>query len=269
MELPRVFMSSLVGASQHHLDDVEAYCMFLGYARSGHSLLGSLLDAHPNAVIAHELDALRYFRLGFTRKQVYSLILENSRRFAAGGCQAKVDYDYAVPNQYQGRYERLQVIGDKKGGRTTRRLAGNPALLERMRRRVGIRLRVIHVVRNPYDNIATMHHRTGEGRPLGEKVEYYLSLCETVSRLKQRLAPDELIDVRHEDVVARPEPSLTRVGTFLGLEMSTDYLRDCSSLLFPSPSRTRDRAPWTAALLDQVEREIQRHEFLQGYSFER
>ncbi|MDP9420556.1 MAG: sulfotransferase [Actinomycetota bacterium] len=270
LDLPRTYISSLAdaGTSRHLFDDLQAYCMFVGYARSGHSLLGSLLDAHPNAVIAHELDALRYFRLGFTKKQVYSLILENARLFAAGGCRAKVDYNYAVPNQYQGRYERLQVIGDKKGGRTTRRLADRPALLERVRRVVAIPLRIIHVVRNPYDNIATMHHRTGQGRPLDEKVAYYFSLCATIARLKQRLEPDEVIDLRHEELVADPESSLARVGAFLGLEMSADYVRDCSSLLFTSPSRTRDRAPWTNALQAQVDREIRRYEFLEGYSFE-
>ena len=44
---------------RHELQSVEAFCIFIGYPRSGHSLLGSLLDAHPEMVIAHELDVLR------------------------------------------------------------------------------------------------------------------------------------------------------------------------------------------------------------------
>lgn len=260
--------SAQAGRHRHRFDGVEAFCMFIGYARSGHSLLGSLLDAHPHAVIAHELDALRYFRLGFRRQQVYSLIVENARRFAEEGCRAKVDYGYAVADQWQGSYERLRVIGDKKGGRSTRRLGNDPALLERVRQVVGTPLRIVHVVRNPFDNIATMHHRTGAGRPLSEKVSYYFGLCETVRQLRQHLDPGELIDVRHEDVVCGPEASLTRVGAFLGLTMTDDYLRDCASVVFPSPTRTRDRAPWTDGLRAQVDRRIPDFDFLSGYSFD-
>ncbi len=40
---------------------VETYCMFIGNPKSGHSLVGFLLNAHNNAVISHELNALAYF----------------------------------------------------------------------------------------------------------------------------------------------------------------------------------------------------------------
>ena len=41
-------------------DNVQTYCMFIRYLRSGHSLIASLLDAHPNAIATHELDALKF-----------------------------------------------------------------------------------------------------------------------------------------------------------------------------------------------------------------
>jgi hypothetical protein len=66
-------------------DKVYIYCMFIGYSRSGHSLVGSLLYAHPNAIIAHELDALKFAKVGFDKHQVYQLLLDNSRRFVRRG----------------------------------------------------------------------------------------------------------------------------------------------------------------------------------------
>ena len=66
-------------------DNVQTYCVFIGYPRSGHSLVGSLLDAHPNVIIAHELDALKFVKAGFDKHQLYQLLLENSRRFVRGG----------------------------------------------------------------------------------------------------------------------------------------------------------------------------------------
>ena len=57
---------------------VERYCMFIGYTRSGHSLVGSLLDAHPNIIIGHELNALKLFERGVNYQKIYYLLLKNS-----------------------------------------------------------------------------------------------------------------------------------------------------------------------------------------------
>merc|ERR1712196_317295 len=38
------------------LSNVSAYVMFYGYGRSGHSLIGALIDGHPNAILANEFD---------------------------------------------------------------------------------------------------------------------------------------------------------------------------------------------------------------------
>jgi hypothetical protein len=42
-------------SAEEHADpfaDVHAFCLFVGYSRSGHSLVGALLDAHPGITIA-------------------------------------------------------------------------------------------------------------------------------------------------------------------------------------------------------------------------
>lgn len=67
-----------------HLRDfanVECYCMFVGYPRSGSSLVGSLLDSHSNIVIAHELDAMKFIKEGFGKNQIFYLILRQSKVF--------------------------------------------------------------------------------------------------------------------------------------------------------------------------------------------
>ena len=66
---------------EENFANIEKYCMFVGYPKSEHSLVGSLLDAHPNIVIAHELDALRYINRGFNKKQLFYLLFEKSLHF--------------------------------------------------------------------------------------------------------------------------------------------------------------------------------------------
>jgi hypothetical protein len=109
-------------------DGVETYCMFIGYPRSGHSLIASLLDAHPNATATHELDALKFVGARFGKHQIYELLLDNLRRFAPRGGEWN-SYAYEIFQQWQGRFDELRFIDDKKGGYSTLRLAENPDLL--------------------------------------------------------------------------------------------------------------------------------------------
>lgn len=243
---------------------IETYCMFLGYPRSGHSLVGALLDAHPNIAISQEADALGYMAAGFQRRQLYALMMIRATEFAAAGWQWQ-GYNYAVPNQWQGRVKTLKVIGDKKGGLSTEWLATRPELLEQLRSLVRVPVKLIHVVRNPFDNIATIFTR--KHRPsLEEAAEWYFSLCSTVSRVVKE-NPGDIMTVHHEDLIANPVEQLHSLVRFLGQECTEQYLRDCAGIVFCSPKQTRHLVQWPASLRERVERDIARHEFLQCYSF--
>ena len=267
LDLPGAFLRSAYAGvrNRHRFDDLQVYCMFIGYPRSGHSLLGSLLDAHPEAMVAHEADVLRYVQAGFRRLQLFSLILENSRGY---GARREIVYDYTVPGQWQGRYRRLRVIGDKKGGRSTRRLATSPELLRRLRQAVGVPVRFVHVARNPFDNIATIFQRSAPGRDLDAAVSEYLALCATVHELRQRLGTEAMLDVRHESLLARPHHSIREACAFLGLEAEPAYVDACAGTLYDAPRRTRHDVAWPPEQVDRVERAIERFELLSGYGFD-
>ncbi len=243
---------------------IENYCMFLGYPRSGHSLVGALMDAHPNIAIANEADALGHMAAGFRRHQLYALLMMRAAEFAASGCQGR-GYTYAVPNQWQGKVEKLKAIGDKKGGLATQWLTQRPELLAQLRAEVRVPLKLIHVVRNPFDNIATMFTRKHRSS-LEESAEMYFSLCATVRRTIDE-NPQDVITIRHEDVIADPTTELRSLVQFLGLDCTEQYLRDCASIVFSSPKQTRNTVNWPAGLRERVERGIAGYDFLKGYSF--
>lgn len=248
----------------HVFGGVETYCMFIGYPRSGHSLVGSLLDAHPHAAIAHEVDALKYISAGVRKNRLFSLLLGNSLSSAKNGRRGS-KYSYAVPNQWQGRFSRLRVIGDKKGGRSTRRLGDNPDLLAQLRDVVRVPVKIIHVIRNPYDNISTIAKR--HDMSLRDAVAFYFSLCDTVTSLKTQIAKEDLFEMRHEAFVANPAEVLSSLCRFLGLEVTVDYVRDCSEIVFQRPRRTRLDAQWNVELRDLVDKGVARFSFLQGYNY--
>jgi hypothetical protein len=251
-------------------DGVGVYCMFIGYPRSGHSLIGSLLDAHPVAIIAHELDALKFVEAGVDRDRLYYLLLDNSQRSARRE-REWTGYTYKVPCQWQGRFDKLQIIGDKKGGKSTLQLAENLNLLHLLQKTVATDVKLIHVVRNPYDNIATIYkHSQGHKHAtvLRTVIEDYFSRCETNADLKKRLKNETVLDVRHESFVDNPKSSLCELCGFLGIGYDTAYLEDCASIVFKSPHKSRYDIEWDAASLAAVRDGIRRFDFLKGYSYE-
>jgi hypothetical protein len=244
---------------------VERYCFFVGYARSGHSLIGSLLNAHPEMVISNELNAMRFVKKRIPRDPLYGLIWARDQFFGSRGRQW-TGYDYNVPNQFQGRYTKLRVIGDKKGAATTRSLRQDPWILEKLRKVVHVPLRVVHVTRNPFDNIARM--RLSGRTSLETVIQRYTELCETVEVTRTRLASDELIDVRFEEFSELPSDWLARICKFLGTEADPRFLADCSAIVAPPSSRARDQITWEREDIQKVSDLISRFEILQGYSFD-
>lgn len=248
-------------------EEVEKYCTFIGYPRSGHSLVGSLLDAHPDAVIAHELNALEHVRAGIDRERLFRLLVENSRGFTESGREWE-GYAYEVTGQWQGRYRRLRVIGDKKGGASTRVLASEPRLLDRLHETVAVELAFVHVIRNPYDNIGTMFRRRRANRSLRATIKRYFALCDAVALIRAQAGEDAVFDIRHEVVVEDPLSRMGELCEFLGLEPEEGYLRACSGLVYGSPHKSRNEIEWNPAALEMVQEGIERYGFLKGYSFE-
>jgi hypothetical protein len=230
---------------------VRSFVMFVGQPRTGHSLVGAMLDAHPNTLIAHELDALKYVGAGYDRRRLFALLVAQQRARLAGGHVSSGGYAYAVPGQWQGTYARLEVIGDKKGGRSTLRLRDDIGLLDRLEETVAVDVHVVNVVRNPYDVIATMHRRA-PNRPLTEVVELFFELADTVEAVGRRHDPGRFHRLHLEDVVADPAAALTGLCRGLGLAAPPDYVAACSGIVFDSPRRTRDSMDWTPELLAAV-----------------
>ncbi|NNF38811.1 MAG: sulfotransferase [Gemmatimonadetes bacterium] len=245
-------------------DRVAAFCLFVGYPRSGHSLVGAMLNAHPDAVIAHELDVLERVEAGEARDALYARLLARAAWFNLRGNQS--NYRYQIPGQAQGRFRSLRVVGDKGGGWAAQRLAKNPELLDRLRDTVRVPLRLVHVVRNPFDNVAAI--ALWHSMPLSEATDFFFAHCETTARLHAELSPDEMMTVPHEDFFEDAEGALARLCGFLGLEADPAYLAACAGIVFRRPTLTRTRVSWTEADVASVRDRAAEYEFFGGYRFE-
>ena len=110
------------GAFQEELQTlyggVQTFVLFVGHARSGHSLIGAMLDAHPEIIIPHEFNLIA--KWNYYKTQINSARLKNriffdlhslSREQAMFGNRAPRSagerhkyYCYHVHGQWQGKY---------------------------------------------------------------------------------------------------------------------------------------------------------------------
>jgi hypothetical protein len=251
-------------------DEVHSYCLFVGHNKSGASLLSGLLDAHPSVVLSDEVDALQYIQAGFTREQIYQLLLKGARAEARNGrvtARRLEPYSYAVSGQWQGRAVDPLVVGDSTTGTSTRRLGSDRGLLERIGRTMtGADVKLIQVIRNPFDPISVMMIRGR--RSFANSIDHYFAACDTLVDIRRRVADGALFPVRYESFVGDPGAGLASVCRFLGVEAEPDYLAACASIIRPVPDRSRAMVGWTQPWIDTVEGRLAAYDFLDGYSYE-
>ncbi len=256
--------------TRQHYTRIRTYCMFIGYARSGHSILGAMLDAHPDARISIEADVLNMIRKGFKDIQVYHCIFKNSYLFTKVLDNQWTGYSYKVPGQFQGRTRKPIVIGDKKGNRSTLWIGRDPGLINRLKEITGIELKILHVIRHPLDNISTMvtRHLNGRNEPVRVDFERRIYNYFRNVRINHALKKNgdlEILDIYHEDFIADPENELRRIINFLGLKPHSDYLRACTGIVYDEPHRSREKIKWPDDLKEEVLARMKEYDYLLKY----
>lgn len=282
--------------SRRRCGSVDTFVQFAGFPRSGHSLIGSILDAHPHARISHELDAMALLTKGFSHAAIYALIDRKSAEFTRHGRYWN-GFSYLVGGGYHERGDDLRVLGDKKGDEAVRRIASDPGLLDRLNCEQRTAKKWILVLRNPFDNIATMSLRKGRAydvirtqtvdaaafnaelerqqrdgviatEALDSEIDEYASLCKTVAEIKRKTSTGRWFELRNEQLARDPAAAIEALLAFLGLAEDPAYVQNCARLVNPRPNRSRDLLDWPVEKRKIVETLIDEYSFLTGYSYD-
>ena len=256
--------------------------MFIGQGRSGHSVIGSLLDAHKNAVIAHEFDIVKYLLKSrcpdMNKRELTEKFIERSQDLAK---REKGGYEYILENQWNGNFDDLFVLGDKQGEATTDLSRGDMSVFSLVKEFVGVQIKVFHVVRNPFANISSLWSRpissSLEYKSIEGLIEHFFAKSKINETLKKKLQDAdgfEYYELKHEDFIKNPKDNLEKICNFLELPIIEDYLDDCCSIVFDKPrERRRLTCPcghsmnWNDKEIDLVNEHIKNFSFLEGYSF--
>lgn len=268
LEMARLARDMTFSAAQSvlphpELSAIRRHGLFIGAPRNGHSLIGSLLDAHPDMVIAHELGVPKYLAAHFSRRQIQCLLLANSRRHARQG-RSHIHYSHAVPGQWQGRYRELQVLGDKHGEGFLLSVRARPWLIQQAITTLRPAC-FIHVVRNPHDAIASVVSSSKRGQSVEGAIRYFESLYATLEQVKAQIEPGFLYEFRFEDFLAAPREQLRQLCGFLQVEADVDYLDACASIVLDEVTDHRGLVQWEPDSLGRVAALMARHDCFAGY----
>jgi hypothetical protein len=267
----RSFPSSSEGKSIFNA--VHTYLMFVGIGRSGTTLIGALLDAHPQMIIAHQQCALKYlYPFPFSRGRIFCLLLRNSMNAARTGRQGGGGYSYAIPGQSQGNYDSIEVIGDKsRSAQSVVWLSSRPALLDELANRTQARIKMLHVIRNPYDTIArrSMRRRVS----LAKMTREYFTLTAQLQELMSWIDSDSGLEIQRipvhlEDIISNPKKQLAEICKRLGVSPAEDYLEACAGIVHQKPNEIRRSVKWPPTLISTIQQRLQGIPHLQRYSFE-
>ena len=275
------------------IERVKTFVFFLGHGRSGHSIVASLLDSHPHIVISHEYGLFMQLSRGTvapTKPEIFNALWNKSvQSISKGGVRndGHKGYTLRVDGLYAGSYmNHIDVIGDKKGYQTTSMLieqADKWSYTYKILKSLDVSLKVIHVIRNPYDNIATgalyqlpegiadlkESNKTFKIDPaiMDSKIEMYFSLHKAIEEAEKKYDLD-IIDVYGTDLILDSKGTLVRICNSLGVTCSNKYLETCSNKIYKTESKTRHRIEWTDDQLKKIQKKINKYDRLRHYSFD-
>lgn len=275
------------------IDGVEKFVIFIGYPRSGHSIIGSYMDSHPNMIIAHEYPLFKILsQKKMSKYALFNVLYKKSYDELFGGWRGNENvknkgYSLAIEGLWQATFDKLKVIGNKHGGVTVHFYRKHPALflslMDYLRKAVDVPIYLIHVVRNPFDMIATqsLYVKTGiPGVRINASVdnkfnetdlltEVAIDMLERASAAANiiRILNLPTLELRNEDLIHDPIQVMTSVCKFVGVECPGYYLKACKQHTFSSSSKSRHFVVWPSSLIDSIHTKLKKYIFFQQYSF--
>ena len=293
-------LKSQFALPQYVVDHVKTFVFFLGHGHSGHSIVASLMDSHPHMVISHEVDLFTKLSKGIiapNKTKIFNAIWGNTVKTIIDGVRARngKGYNLIVDSACEGRYaDYIDVIGDKKGSKTVSLLWKNSEkwlAAFKILKSLNVTLKVILVLRNPYDVIASsllldsyiynMKYSfsrfanikknnaiiTFSPDVINSFIDDYFTYIRVIMDGKKEYNLD-IIEIHNKDLILDPRGTLLKLCGSLGVTCSDSYLDICSNKIYDTESRTRHLVNWTDEGLQMVQLNIGKYSLLKEYTFD-
>jgi hypothetical protein len=279
--------SRFLRPNDHYLElyhgTVRTFVLFVGFGRSGHSILGQVVNAHPNGLVADEAPVFDEFHQPPSQREMLDYLIAKDRAFALRWyhkdlpMQTKTELplrwyprkkgrNYYFEGLQQGEVKLPSVIGNSKAGYTARRIAERPALVSEYEHALGVPVKFVSVVRNPFDMIASgMRRRKADFDTICSGFEQAAShLNAALDAIGER----PVFHISHEEFLAEPQASIDRLFGFLELPVSPRFKNTVAGRLFKAPQKTRYRVAEISEHRGRIDSLIGSYDFFSGYSYD-
>ncbi|MGB3722927.1 MAG: hypothetical protein WA979_08935 [Pacificimonas sp.] len=270
------------------------FLQFVGFPRSGHSLIGAIFSASEAVCLSHELDVMGLVDARLPYSAIRGLILSNAVAFERNGRWWN-GLSYDLGTDPLAARKPFAVMGDKKGDWAVRRTLKDPRLLEILPKLIPARHQWVLVTRNPFDNIAVMSMRQNrlydrlriaaanaadfraqlrDAMDAGDisahaddgMIADYATLCEGVAAIRARVRPEDFLHVDYGAFTRDAERAVPALFDFIGIAPDAERLRQCIAIVRPARSGPRDLIGWSTEQRAEVNRIIASHDFLSCYA---
>lgn len=240
---------------------MKYFLSFMGYPRSGHTLVAAILNANPNVMCSNQLNLL---------SDLDNFSLDYIKQYSKNPATWKITTQIPhVPKQ------EITVVGDKTGHRNVLNINNNPQILGKFKSIVGAPIKWIHVVRNPFDNLATWgkleyevkkknNIKTSQEKELDIVIEEYGILNDTISKLRKS---EKVLTVNHEFVITRMHNTLEEISDFLEISFDPQWRDNVRNTVWKKPRITRNIVRWNQTQKRKIQDMIDIYPWLNGYVF--
>ena len=283
------------------ISGIKKFAFFVGYPRSGHSIVGSILDAHPHIVMSNKLnffEQLSFFNDDTPRDwaaNLYNIIYQRSITDTQAGGLRNINSmskgTHAISSLWQGKFDKyIQVLGDTSGplwefmhDRIT-----FMAQYQEFMKKIGVPIKVLHLLRNPYDAIAAQADfvvgrkhvgnittNTGDRKNasinnyvlLEKIITTYFYTSKAVMELIELIGRNNVLDIHLSDLIHNPKGTILSISSFLGVNAEDEYVQLCVEKVYKTTSRSRNLVLWPPELKMMVEHRMKGYKILQRYNF--
>lgn len=242
------------------ISKVKYFLMFAGYPRSGHTLVASMLNAHPNVICSNQQFVLTDGIAG----------LDSILSRIEAGCHRSQWKPEAYVEPLPKR--EITVIGDKTGHRTIERLIEAPMELDVFKKSIPWPIKWIHVYRNPFDNLATWTKLNWENRevkiPQEQEFQNVFQKYEALNKkIVEMQKTENVLSVSHERVIRFIDKTLDQICSFLEIKKYDEWRAKCIKTKWKEPRITRSNIGWNPNMRAQVAKLTRQYKWLDGYDY--
>lgn len=250
---------------KERFSSLRLFCLFIAPERSGQSLIAASLDAHAHAAISSSAAVLRYMKQGVSREELFESIFQISQVQASKGRRGAKGVVYFLPDQHHGKSSKLYVIGDRDGDLTCEAISqGHWSEIDRLYACAYLRVKWLHVIRHPLDNIGDLSKKPEVGT-IEQAIDDYFRYADATLEAKERVQSREFIDIYFEKWRKSPKEELKRLCTLLDLKADEKYLQDCATLV-DRELRGRYRAySWAEGQMESIMERAEKYPWLAPY----